>query len=210
MFAVIFDMDGVLVDNYHFHKRAFAEYFSQYGITLTPAMLGRGNEDLMAELFPNENKQRHQELAAGKEAYYRQIYQPHIKPVAGLVELLQDLKRNNILIAVGSSGPEENINFVLDQLKIRNYFDVVVSAAMVQKAKPAPDIYLKSAELLNSEPENCLVFEDALAGIHAALAAKMKVIGITTSLPKEKLVETNKIINDFTEITVAEIKQIIT
>ncbi|MDR0610320.1 MAG: HAD family phosphatase [Planctomycetaceae bacterium] len=208
MIAVIFDMDGVLVDNAHFHERAFVEYFSQYGTIFTSEMFGRSNEDLMAELFPNESKERHQEFATGKETYYRQIYEPHIKPVTGLVELLKELKKNNIPIAVGSSAPAENIDFVLDKLQIRNYFDVVVVAAMVSKAKPAPDIYLKSAELLNIRPKNCLVFEDALAGIKAALSAGMKVVGVATSLPKEKLMETNKIINDFTEITVAEIKRI--
>jgi beta-phosphoglucomutase family hydrolase len=209
MIAVIFDMDGVLVDNAHFHERAFAEYFSQFGIKLAPEMFGRGNEELMAELFPNESKEWHRELATGKEAYYRQIYEPHVKPVAGLVELLEELKKNDILIAVGSSAPVENIDFVLDKLQIRNYFDVVVVAAMVKKAKPAPDIYLKSAELLNVKPDKCLVFEDALAGIAAAQSAGMKVAAVATSLPKERLNETDLIINDFTEITVDEIKQII-
>jgi beta-phosphoglucomutase family hydrolase len=210
MIAVIFDMDGVLVDNARFHERAFAEYFSKFGTTLAPEMFGRGNEELMAELFPHENKERHRELADGKEAYYRQIYEPHIKPVAGLIELLKDLKKNSIPVAVGSSAPVENIDFVLDKLQIRNYFDVLVVAAMVQKAKPAPDIYLKSAELLNVKPENCLVFEDALAGIAAAKAAGMKVAGVATSLPKERLTETDRIINDFMEITIDEIRQIIT
>jgi beta-phosphoglucomutase family hydrolase len=209
MIAVIFDMDGVLVDNAHFHERAFAEYFSQFGTTLAPEMFGRGNDELMAELFPNESKERHHELAIGKEAYYRQIYEPHIKPVNGLLELLNELKNNSIRIAVGSSAPIENIDFVLDKLQIRHYFDVVVVAAMVQRAKPAPDIYLKTAELLNLAPENCLVVEDALAGIAAARAAGMKVAGVATSLPKERLTDTDRIINDFTEITVDEIKQLI-
>jgi beta-phosphoglucomutase family hydrolase len=209
MIAVIFDMDGVLVDNAHFHERAFAEYFSRFGITLAPEMFGRGNEELMTELFPNESKERRRELATGKEAYYRQIYEPHIKPVSGLVELLKELKKNSIPIAVGSSAPVENIDFVLDKLQIRNYFDVVVVAAMVQKAKPAPDIYLKSAELLNIKPQNCLVFEDALAGIAAARSAGMKVAGVATSLPKERLAETDRIVNNFMEITIDEIKQII-
>ncbi|MDR2026320.1 MAG: HAD family phosphatase [Prevotellaceae bacterium] len=209
MIAVIFDMDGVLVDNARFHERAFAEYFSRFGITLAPEMFGRGNEELMAELFPNESRERHRDLAAGKEAYYRQIYGPHIKPVTGLVELLEDLKNHDIPVAVGSSAPIENIDFVLDRLQIRKYFDIVVVAAMVQRAKPAPDIYLKSAELLNVKPENCLVFEDALAGITAARSAGMKVAGLATSLPKERLTETDCIINDFTEITTDMIKQII-
>jgi beta-phosphoglucomutase family hydrolase len=209
MIAVIFDMDGVLVDNARFHERAFAEYFSRYGTILAPEMFGRGNAELMAELFPNESEERHRELADGKEAYYRQIYAPHIKPVAGLTELLKELKHNGIPVAVGSSAPVENIDFVLDTLRIRDYFDAVVVAAMVQRAKPAPDIYLKSAELLNTKPENCLVFEDAMAGIEAARSAGMKVAGVATSLPKERLTETDMIINDFTEITVDGIKQIL-
>jgi beta-phosphoglucomutase family hydrolase len=209
MIAVIFDMDGVLVDNAHFHERAFAEYFSKFGTTLAPEMFGRGNDELMAELFPDESAERHRELASGKEAYYRQIYEPHIKPVTGLVELLRELKKNeDIRIAVGSSAPVENIDFVLDKLQIRSYFDVVVVAAMVQRAKPAPDIYLKAAELLNTKPETCLVFEDALAGIAAAKSAGMKVAGVATSLPKERLTETDRIINDFTEITVDEIRKL--
>jgi beta-phosphoglucomutase family hydrolase len=209
MIAVIFDMDGVLVDNALFHERAFAEYFSRYGIKLAPEMFGRGNEELMAEMFPDESKERRQELADGKEAYYREIFTPHIKPVTGLVELLNELKDNNIRIAVGSSAPIENIDFVLDKLDIRNYFDAVVVAAMVERAKPAPDIYLKSAELLNVSPGNCLVFEDALAGIKAARSAGTKVVGVATSLPEARLTDTDRVINDFTEITVAEIRQIV-
>jgi beta-phosphoglucomutase family hydrolase len=208
MYAVIFDMDGVLVDNAHYHERAFAEYFSQYGITLAPEMFGRGNEELMAELFPNESEERRRELADGKEACYRQIYEPHIKPVAGLVKFLEELKANGIPVAAGSSAPVENIDFVLDKLQIRDYFDVVVVAAMVRRAKPAPDIYLKAAELLNVKPENCIVFEDALAGIQAARTAGMKVVGVATSLPKDRLTETDRIVNNFTEITVDELKRL--
>jgi beta-phosphoglucomutase family hydrolase len=209
MIATVFDMDGVLVDNARFHERAFEEYFDRFGTRLAPEMFGRGNDELMAELFPDVNEERRRELAAGKEAYYRQIYEPHIRPVDGLIEFLQELKSHGILVAVGSSAPIENIDFVLDQLQIRNYFDVVVVAAMVQRAKPAPDIYLKAAELLNVNPENCVVFEDALAGIAAARSAGMKVVGLATSLCRERLSDVNCIINDFTEITVDKVKQIL-
>lgn len=211
MNAVIFDMDGVLVNNARFHEQAFSEYFGKYGIVLKPEMHGRGNKELMEELFPNETDEKRLELSDGKEAYYREIYAPHIKPVEGLIELLENLKRNDILVAVGSSAPQDNIDFVLDKLNIRKYFDKVVGAAMVKNAKPAPDIYLKAAELLNVSPANCLVFEDAEAGIQSANAAGMKVVALVTSLPEEKLQQTknNKIINNFKEISVDEIKQII-
>ncbi|MDR1895828.1 MAG: HAD family phosphatase [Prevotellaceae bacterium] len=212
MIAVIFDMDGVLVDNARFHEQAFAEYFKKYGITLKPEMYGRGNEEIMSELFPNETLDRQIKFAAEKEAYYRKIYAPHIQPVAGLIELLKALKDNDVLTAVGSSAIVDNIDFVFDKLQIRNYFDAVVAASMVARAKPAPDIYLKASELLDVKPENCLVFEDATAGIAAAKSAGAKVVGLATSLSKEELANTDadKVISDFTEITVDEIKQIIT
>ncbi|MDR2466238.1 MAG: HAD family phosphatase [Prevotellaceae bacterium] len=206
--AVIFDMDGVLVNNARFHEQAFAEYFSAYGVTLKPEMHGRGNSELMEELFPGQSAEQHAKLADGKEAYYRKIYEPHLKPAEGLIRLLDELKRRRIPLAVGSSAPEENINFVLDGLQLRKYFDAVVIAAMVERAKPAPDIYLKAAELLNVAPQYCLVFEDAIAGIQSARTAGMKVAGIASSLPKDKLTDTDRTISDFTEITVDEILKI--
>jgi len=209
MIATIFDMDGVLVKNAHFHERAFLEYFSQYGIVLEPEMHGRGNNELMKELFPNKSDEERQQLSEEKEAYYRKIYSPHIKPAAGLIELLNSLKKEKVLIAVGSSAPQVNIDFVLDRLNIRKYFDAIIGAAIVKQAKPAPDIYLKAAEVLNVTPSNCLVFEDAIAGIESAKAAGMKVVGLATTLPKEKLKNTDCIIDDFTQISFNKIKQLI-
>lgn len=205
MTAVIFDMDGVLVNNAGFHEQAFAEYF---GITLTPEMHGRGNKELMSELFPDESEERRTEMYKGKEEYYRKIYEPHIKPADGLMALLDELKSAGIPMAVGSSAPLENIDFVLDKLKIRDYFDVIVIADMVEKAKPAPDIYLKASELLKISPENCMVFEDAPAGIESARAAGMKVVGITSSLPAEQLPATDGTITDFTQINLDEIEKL--
>ncbi|MDR0560182.1 MAG: HAD family phosphatase [Prevotellaceae bacterium] len=210
MTAVIFDMDGVLVNNARFHEQAFAEYFSSYGITLAPEMHGRGNKELMEELFPDESDERRIELYRGKEEYYRKIYEPHIKPAEGLIDFLNELKNADVRIAVGSSAPTENIDFVLDRLNIRSFFDVTVNSDMVEKAKPAPDIYLKSAELLNINPENCIVFEDALAGIESAKAAGMKVVGVASSLPASQLSATDRVIADFTEINLDGIKQILT
>ena len=210
--AVIFDMDGVLVDNAEFHTRAFSEYFESFGIRLTPEMFGRGNRELMSELFPDEkSEEKLSEFAAGKEAYYRKIFAPHMKPLAGLIDLLKSLKENNIPAAVGSSAPDINIDFVLDGLDIRQYFTLTVGSAAVERAKPAPDIYLKISELLKIPPAKCVVFEDAVAGIEAAKAAEMKVVGIATSLPADELagLKTNKTIRDFTEITVDDLKKLV-
>jgi HAD superfamily hydrolase (TIGR01509 family) len=207
-FAAIFDMDGVLVDNAVYHERAFAEYFASFGVVLKPEMYGRGNDELMAELFPDADDELRRRYADGKEAYYRQIYAPHIRPVAGLTGLLAELRRNGVPTAVGSSAPMANIDFVLDTLDLRRYFDTVVVAAMVAKAKPAPDIYLRAAELLHTPPARCVVFEDALAGLAAARAAGAKVVGVATSLPKAQLLSADRVISDFTEISLDEIRRI--
>jgi beta-phosphoglucomutase-like phosphatase (HAD superfamily) len=93
----------------------------------------------------------------------------------------------------------------LDGLAVRKYFSVIVGSAMVERAKPAPDIYLKAAELLNASPSECVVFEDAIAGIEAARAAGMKVVGVASSMSAEALRNTDFVIKDFTEINLSDI-----
>lgn len=208
--AVIFDMDGVLVDNAYYHQKAFSDYFKSYGIELSPNMFGRGNDELMKELFPNEtSKEKLDEHASGKEAYYRQLYAPDIEPVAGLIAFLEQLKAQGVPMAVGSSAPTENIDFTLDAINIRHYFDTIVGSAMVKHAKPAPDIYLKAAELLNVDPARCIVFEDALAGVASARSAGMKVVGVATSLSAEELAHTDCVVKDFTTVDVGQLRMLV-
>ena len=199
-------MDGVLVDNSEFHQRAFAEYFESFGVKLSSGMFGRGSDELMRELFPDEKSDDVLKgYALGKEAYYRKIYAPHIRPINGLVEFLDDLQKSGAQIALGSSACNENIDFTIDSLNIRKYFSVIVGSEMVERAKPAPDIYLKAAELMNVSPADCVVFEDALAGIEAARAAGMKVVGVASSMTAEDLRHTDIVVNDFTEIKPSDI-----
>jgi beta-phosphoglucomutase family hydrolase len=207
--AVIFDMDGVLVDNAVYHQRAFKEYFaSMGGRDFTLDMFGKSNEDIMKLMFPGILDEKIKEYSEGKEAYYREIYKPNMKLLAGLIDFLKELKASGIKTAVGSSAPTVNVDFVVDTLDIRRYFDEFVDSSGVARAKPAPDIYLKAAKLLEVEPSKCLVFEDAIAGIEAARNAGMKVIGVATTLTYDKLDNTNGRIHDFTEINVDYIKNL--
>ena len=123
-----------------------------------------------------------------------------MKPLAGLINLLKELKTNGVKTAVGSSAPTVNVDFVLDGLDIRQYFDQVVDSSGVAKAKPAPDIYLKAANLLEVNPANCVVFEDAAAGIDAAQKAGMKVVGVATTLDYENLSHTDAKVYDFAAV----------
>ncbi|MDR1054936.1 MAG: HAD family phosphatase [Prevotellaceae bacterium] len=201
--AVIFDMDGVLVDNSVYHQRAFKEYFDRIGgREFTPDMFGRSNEDILKLMFPGISGEKIEEYTEGKEAYYRKIFKPHMQPLKGLLDLLKTFKANNIKMAVGSSAPTVNVDFVLDGLDIRHYFDQVVDSSGVAKAKPAPDIYLKAAKLLGVEPVNCVVFEDAIAGIEAARQAGMKVVSVATTLSFDDLACTDDQIHDFSLVDI--------
>ena len=125
-----------------------------------------------------------------------------MKPLDGLIDLLKLLKSNNIKTAIGSSAPSSNVDFVIDGLNIRQYFDQIVDSEGVEKAKPAPDIYIKAAKLLKIDPSNCVVFEDAIAGIEAARSAEMKVVGVATTLNYNELTYTDSRIHDFTAVNV--------
>jgi HAD superfamily hydrolase (TIGR01509 family) len=114
---------------------------------------------------------------------------------------LENLKKNDIPVGIATSAPTQNVSFILDTLKIRNYFNQIVDDSMVAHSKPHPEIYLKSAELLQIKPENCVVFEDSLSGTKSAFNAGAKVVAITTTLPANKHEFAHLIVPDFRGIT---------
>lgn len=212
--GVIFDMDGVLVNNMSVHFRAFAAMAERYNLTAEQGvdfshLNGRGNDDIINALFPPHivAEKGVEALAQEKEALYREIYAPTIAPVAGLRELLQGLRERGLRCAVGSSGPRVNVDFVLEKCDIEPFFEVRISGDMVTRCKPDPEIFLTAASKLGLQPEECLVFEDANSGIAAAKAAGMKVIALTTTHRAEQLIgsQPDRIIEDFTHISAEEI-----
>lgn len=212
--GVIFDMDGVLVNNMSVHFRAFAAMAERYNLTAEQGvdfshLNGRGNDDIINALFPPHivAEKGVEALAQEKEALYREIYAPTIAPVAGLRELLQGLRERGLRCAVGSSGPRVNVDFVLEKCDIEPFFEVRISGDMVTRCKPDPEIFLTAASRLGLQPEECLVFEDANSGIAAAKAAGMKVIALTTTHRAEQLIgsKPDRIIEDFTHISAEEI-----
>ena len=175
--AAIFDMDGTLVANSPIHIRAFEIFCARYGVTDWREKLangfGMGNDDIMRLVMPEEviREKGLAALADEKEAIYREIYAPDIRPVEGLKELLERLRAAGIPCAVGSSGCKANVDFVLDSCAIRPYFDAAISGDMVSRCKPDPEIYLTAAAALGVSPADCVIFEDARAGFEAARRA---------------------------------------
>ena len=159
----------------------------------------------------SENKITEEEIWAlgeEKEALYREIYAPDVAPLPGFIDFVRSLKENHIKTAVATAAPKVNLDFLLEHIDLRNDFDVLIDDSEVDKGKPDPEIYLKAAERLGFSPELCLVFEDSLAGIQAAINAGIKVIGVTTTNPPENMQNTNLVIKDFTEINMTRITEL--
>lgn len=192
--AALFDMDGTLVDNTLAHIHAFEIFCARYGVTgwkekLSQAF-GMGNDDIMRLIMPAEllRERGLASLAEEKEAIYREIYAPEIHPVEGLVPLLESLRAAGVRCAVGSSGCRANVDFVLEKCRIGEFFDARISGDRVTRCKPDPEIYLTAAAALGVAPADCVVFEDAKAGIESARRAGVgRVVALATTLPREVL-----------------------
>jgi beta-phosphoglucomutase family hydrolase len=202
-FAVIFDMDGVLVDNYEYHRQAWALFLEKYGIDITGdfrnKIFGGTNREHLETFFKRKlTKEEIRELGSDKEAIYRNLYAGQIKPVEGLISFLTELRIHRIPVALATSSPAINVRFVLKKTGTKNFFSLILDSSSVTKGKPDPEIYLKTAELLHVEPSQCIVFEDSIIGIIAAKAAGTRVIALTTTHHAGDLPEVDLIINDFT------------
>jgi len=201
--AVIFDLDGTLIDNNSYHRQTWEKYLEKIGKQISEEefnahMNGRTNADAVKYIFGKETSEEEAtKYTLEKEALYREIYQPFIKPVPGLIDFLETLKSKNIPMAIATSGIQPNIDFMFENIPIEKYFTAVVNSSHIKKGKPDPEIYLKVASLLNVPPKNCLVFEDAVVGIKSAKAAGMKVIAVATTQPKEELSEADMIVDDY-------------
>lgn len=213
--AAIFDLDGVITDNIPYHKQAWREMCRKYGRELTDEdfdqkISGRKNGAILAFLLDRAVTDAEvQACELEKEALYRALVQPHLQPLRGLVTLLEQLRVCDIPRAIATSAPVANIDFALDGMKIRHYFDAIVDASQVKHGKPDPEVYLTAAHRLKADPKQCIVFEDAPLGIRAAKAAGMWVIGLTTTQLAANLREADKIVPDFSKITVAQIQALI-
>jgi beta-phosphoglucomutase family hydrolase len=189
--ALIFDMDGTIVDNMAYHTASWVEFFRRRGRDIDEhefflRTAGRQGHEIMREYIRADLSDAEcAALNAEKEEVYRELYQPHRKTVAGFDALVTEAKSAGIVLAVATSAPIENIVFTLDGLNIRRYFDAVVGAADVKRGKPEPDVFLKAAEACGTAPENCVVFEDAPLGVEAARRAGMPAVALTTTLPAE-------------------------
>ena len=204
-------MDGTLIDNTPYHFKSWQAFFKNHGLgtitqeTYKTNISGVPIIETLRGLFPDADEATLKQYLNEKETYYREIYAPFLRPINGLENFLSELKEAGIKMAIASSATVQDIDFILNKIPIRQDFEAIIDGSRVTKGKPNPQIFLKAAEELNAKPENCVVFEDSLAGIKAANAAGMKVVGITTGHAADQLQPSSLVINDYAELTVQKL-----
>jgi beta-phosphoglucomutase len=184
--AIIFDLDGVIIDTAHYHYIAWKRLASEFNINLTPQQneLLKGvsrmrSLEIILELGNIHLEESEKERLAEKKNKWFVEYIESIRPeeiFPGVRELLQAIRQQGIKVALASSS--KNAPRVIEILGISHEFDAVVDGTMVTHSKPDPEIFLLAAKKLDIKPANCVVFEDAEAGVEAALAAGMKCVGV--------------------------------
>lgn len=203
--AILFDFDGVVIDSGELHFKAWQVFCSIYGKEMTYEEFKKGfgqtNRDILQDILGRDlSEEEIKQFSEEKEEIFRSIAKSKIKLIEGVADFIKKMMKHGIATALVSSTPRKNIDFILSEINLEKCFDVIVSAEDVRNGKPDPEGYLKAANLLGIQPANCIVIEDAIAGIQAALAAKMKCIAITTTQPPDKLIEATYIVNTFAEI----------
>jgi len=208
--AVIWDMDGVIADTALYHFKAWQEVFQKRGINFTTEdfkhNFGQRNDSIIRyALGKNVSPGEVDVIANEKEENYRQRVAQNIKPLSGAIELITSLKEHRLKMAIASSAPIENIQLVTRGLAVNNYFQVIVWGREVTKGKPSPQAFLLAAKRLEVEPKNCVVIEDAVAGVTAAKRAGMKCLAVTNTHSKQSLVEADLVVDTLEAISVDDL-----
>jgi HAD superfamily hydrolase (TIGR01509 family) len=203
--AVIFDMDGVIVDSEPRHERAFLQVLAELGYGDNHGLefdkyIGRSDRDVWID-FVARHKPAHslEALLSMKRKRVLEILRRDEPLFVGLPELIEKLAAKYRL-AVASGSEPEVVEAVLRFKTLRRFFSVVTTASEVKHGKPAPDIFLRAAQLLGVDPGTCWVIEDSKPGVAAGLAAGMRVIAITNTHPAEELGSATRIVGTYEEI----------
>jgi len=212
--AIIWDLDGVIVDTAPFHFEAWREIFDglgrDFGEQDFKRTFGLRNEDIFraicGDILPPEEMKA---LSEKKEALYREKAKDKIKPLPGALKLINSLKERGFKFALFSSTPIENINLALSRLKIEGHFSVIISDKEVKRGKPDPEGFLLAAKDLGVEAKRCIVLEDAIGGIRGAKAAGMKCIAVESTHPMESLGEADLVVKSLELLTPEDVEKII-
>ena len=212
--GVIFDLDGVLVDTGWAHKQSWYDLAEKEGFGMSDeffySTFGMQNYQIIPMLLGQEvSAEEVDRLSDWKEQRYRELITEKLTLANGAKELLDDLKNEGFLLAIGSSAPRANLDLILERLQVQTFFDVYVTKEDVSKGKPAPETFLKAAEKLALPAGRCVVVEDAVQGIEAGKAAGMRVVAITTTRNRADLAEADLVVDSLAELRAEDFVKLI-
>ncbi len=212
--AVIWDMDGVIVDTAAYHFKAWQAVFPQRGAAFTGQdfrhHFGQRSDTIIRDTIPGISAAEVEAIVIEKEEAFRREAAGGIKPLPGAIELIKQLREHGVKMAIASSAPAENVEMVLGSLGIKEYFQAIAWGKEVAEGKPSPLIFLLAAERLGVEPADCLVVEDAVAGVTGARRAGMKCLAVTTNHSRESLSAANLVVDSLEAVSVPDLAGLFT
>jgi beta-phosphoglucomutase family hydrolase len=209
--AVLWDLDGVIADTAESHYLAWKDVFGNRGVEFSREdffrFFGRRHDSIIEfAMGKNLPPDEFDAVTEEKQAGYRRRVVRDLKAMPGAIDLLKSLQRNGTKSAIASSAPIENITVILRGLDIEGYFQAIAPGTEVAEGKPSPQVFLLAAERLGVAPGNCVVIEDAIAGVSAARRAGMKAVAVTNSHPAGELKEADLVTDSLEKVGIKELE----
>jgi len=206
-------MDGVLVDSYAPHLESWRLLAAELGRNLTESQFGstfgRTSRDIIQTLFGIQDAGEIHGLDQRKESLYRDLIRGRVPAMPGAAALVAACRDAGFKLAVGSSGPSDNVRLVCDEMVITECFDAIVTGHDITHGKPDPEVFLTAARRMDVSPEHCVVIEDAPVGIEAARRAGMRSVGLTGSHPSEMLKEASIVTDSLHSLDVGRLQRLL-
>ena len=211
--AVLWDLDGVIADTADYHYRAWGDIFKEKGAVFTwedfMRHFGQRHDTIIRfALGDNIPPDEFEVITERKQREYRRLVAGNITPLPGAVELIKSLNIHQIKTAIASSAPLDNIEIIIRGLDIEGCFQAIASGTEVPEGKPSPQIFLLAAEKLGVRPADCVVIEDAIAGVAAAGQAGMRCVAVTNSHPGSSLDKADLIVDTLESIGIGELERL--
>ena len=192
--GIIFDMDGTIVDSLPYHYKAWKIFFKENKVENFSERLkdykGGGTLDLLTAVYGDKYSRKELKIMTDeKEIIFREIYKNNVVPIMGFMDMFELIKSKNILVGLASNAVRKNVKMILSELKIYEKFDSIICGDEVKRGKPDPEMFDETIDRFNLKKEECLIFEDSVEGVSAAVNSRVDVVGITSSTSGKILID---------------------
>ena len=192
--GIIFDLDGTIVDSLPYHYKAWKIFFKENKVENFSKRLkdykGGGTLDLLTAVYGDKFSIKELKIMTDdKEIIFREIYKNNVVPIMGFMDMFELIKSKKILVGIASNAIRKNVKMILSELKIYEKFDSIICGDEVKRGKPDPEMFDETIDRFNLKKEECLIFEDSVEGVSAAVNSRVDVVGITSSTSKKILID---------------------